>query len=271
MPVMPQYYTMHDLAISVLDDELIVIDAANKSSNTREQKYCRYAVLTNYDGQTKLSNILSKKVRALHFSSSCQELVAPYDGSFSFAKGLRILDFSGCSRRICLPSSTGQLNQLKYLIAPNMQNKRLPDSIGQLTKLQHLNLSGSSLMSTLPKLIGGLKSLVHFNMSYCISITVLLESLGGLENLEHLDLSYCFRITVLPESLGGLKSLEHLDISYCSKIIVLLESLGGLKSLEYLYMNDCFRITVLPESLGGLIPLNGPARSLFLSNINIQR
>jgi hypothetical protein len=118
MPV-PLQYTMHELARSILDDELIVIDdAANKSSNTREQKYCQYALLTNYDGlTTKLSNILPKKVRALHFSRSCEELVVPHDGSFSFAMCLRIIDFSGCSS-IILPSSTGQLKQLKCLIAP---------------------------------------------------------------------------------------------------------------------------------------------------------
>jgi hypothetical protein len=120
---------VHELARSVLHDELIVIDyAANKSSNTRDQKYCRYALLTNYDGlTTKLSNILPNEVRALHFSSCSEEPVAPHDGSFSFAMCLRILDFSGCSG-IILPSSTGQLNKLKCLIAPNLQNERLPDS-----------------------------------------------------------------------------------------------------------------------------------------------
>jgi hypothetical protein len=108
-------YTMHDLvhelARSVLndEDELIVIDAANKKVralhvNTREQKYCRYALLTNYVGWTQLSDILPKKVRALHFSSSCK--LAPNDGSFSFAMCLRILYFSECSG-IIFPSSTG--------------------------------------------------------------------------------------------------------------------------------------------------------------------
>jgi hypothetical protein len=35
---------VHELARSVLDDELIAIDAANNSSNTSEQKYYQYAV-----------------------------------------------------------------------------------------------------------------------------------------------------------------------------------------------------------------------------------
>jgi Leucine-rich repeat (LRR) protein len=184
-------YTMHDLvhelARSVLndEDELIVIDAANKKvralhvGNTMEQKYCRYALLTNYDGRTMLSDILPKKVRALHFSSSCK--LAPNDGSFSFAMCLRILDFSECSG-IILPSSTGQLNQLKCLIAPNLQNKRLPDSIVQLTKLQHLNLCGSSLMSALPESIGKLSGLIYLCLSHCSGILKVPESLGGLKS-----------------------------------------------------------------------------------------
>jgi hypothetical protein len=36
---------VHELARSVLDDELIAIDAANNSSNTSEQKYYQYVVL----------------------------------------------------------------------------------------------------------------------------------------------------------------------------------------------------------------------------------
>ena len=79
---------VHDLAASVLADELTTVDASQKSSsNTRKQKYCRYALLTNYDGQAKLSNTLPEKVRALHFASS-SKLLASHEGSLSFAKCL---------------------------------------------------------------------------------------------------------------------------------------------------------------------------------------
>ncbi|KAK3124199.1 hypothetical protein QOZ80_7BG0583230 [Eleusine coracana subsp. coracana] len=147
---------VHDLARSVIGDELIVIDSAKKS-NARQLKYSRYALLRNFDGQTKLSNILPKKVRALHFFSSSK--VGLRDGSFSFTKCLRILDFSGCSG-ILLPCCFGQLKQLRCLIAPKMENERLPDSVTELPKLQYLNLYGSSLISTLPELTNKLRCLV---------------------------------------------------------------------------------------------------------------
>jgi hypothetical protein len=60
---------MHDLvqelARAVVGDGLIVIDAVKKG-NARELLYCLYALLPSYDGLTKLSNIFSKKTRALH-------------------------------------------------------------------------------------------------------------------------------------------------------------------------------------------------------------
>lgn len=81
---------VHDLDTLVLGDDLLVIDASKKSTNTSEKKYCWYALLTNYDGETELSYILPKKIRVLHFYSSRK--LDLHDGSFSFAKHLRILD-----------------------------------------------------------------------------------------------------------------------------------------------------------------------------------
>jgi Leucine-rich repeat (LRR) protein len=240
---------VHDLATSVLGDDLIVIDASKKSHIASEQKYCRYALLTNYDGETELPNILPKKIHVLHFSSS--KKLDLHDGSFSFAKCLRILDFSGCFS-IILSSSIGQLSQLRCLIAPNVQNESLPESIAELSKLQYLNLQGSSLMSALPESIGNLSGLIFLCLSGCIGILEVPESFGGLKSLMHLDMSKCFGITGLPESIGGLKSLRHLDMSNCSRISVLPESIGGLKSLVHLDMSICFGITVLPESIGEL-------------------
>ncbi|GJN10547.1 hypothetical protein PR202_ga28648 [Eleusine coracana subsp. coracana] len=105
-----RWYTMHDLvhdlATSVIGDELTVIDAAKESNNASKHKYCR--------------------------------------------------ECSG----ITLTSPIGQLNQLRCLIAPQVQNVMLPESIAQLLKLQYLNLQRSSQMSALPNSIGKLSALV---------------------------------------------------------------------------------------------------------------
>ncbi|TVU13177.1 hypothetical protein EJB05_40709, partial [Eragrostis curvula] len=245
---------VHDLARSVIGDELIVIDAtdAAKKSNSSEQKYCCYVLLTNYDGQTKWSNILPKKVRALHLSG-CSNL-GLHDSLFSSTKCLRILDFSGCSSAE-LPVSIGKLKQLKCLIAPNQQNEKLPESIVELTKLRYLNLHGSSLISELPKSIGNLGSLIHLDMSGCSDLSVLPESFGGLKAIVHLDMSGCTLIRELPGSLGNLTNLQHLDLSYCSSISLLPGSFGDLERMVHLDMSGCSLIRKLPNSLGNMINL----------------
>ncbi|TVU32977.1 hypothetical protein EJB05_24745, partial [Eragrostis curvula] len=246
-------YTMHDLVHDlsrlVIGDELIIFDAAMKS-NTSEQKYCQYVFLTNYDGQKNLSNIVPNKVRALHFSSSSK--LGLHDGSmFSFAKCLRVLDFSECSG-ILLPASIGQLKQLKCLIAPKIQQESLPKSIAKLSKLQYLNLHGSSQICALPESIGKLGCLIHLDLSGCSGMSVLPESFGSLKTMVHLDMSGCSLIRELPGSLGNLTSLQHLDLSKCPNLNKMPESIGELGCLIHLDLSGCSGMSVLPVSLGEL-------------------
>jgi hypothetical protein len=122
---------IHDLARLTMADSLAVFDAAPKR-NTHGLKYYRYWLLRKYDGTAKLANFLPSKMRALRFSDS-GELHIPRS-AFSFAKLLHTLDFGECSG-ILLPSSVGQLKQLRCLIAPRMKNDSLPECITELSKL----------------------------------------------------------------------------------------------------------------------------------------
>ncbi|TVU05792.1 hypothetical protein EJB05_48975, partial [Eragrostis curvula] len=247
-------YTMHDLvhnlARSVIGDELIVFDAATKSS-ANQPIYCRYALLTNYDRSEKLSNILANKVRSLHFQHN-SKLDLPC-GTFSFAKCLRVLDFNECSS-ILLPASIGQLKQLKCLIATKVQNERLPECITELSKLQYLNLNGPSQISALPESIGKLGLLTHLSLSGCSGISKLPESFGDLKSLVDVNLSDCSGIVKLPESIGNLKELLHLDMSGTG-ITELPGSLGNLTNLNHLELSECFDLRALPESLCGITTL----------------
>ncbi|GJN03566.1 hypothetical protein PR202_ga21022 [Eleusine coracana subsp. coracana] len=221
-------YTMHDLvhdlARSVISDELVVYDAATRKSIANEPKYCRYVLVTNYDSSETFLNILAKKVRAIHFQHS-SELDFPRS-TFSFAKCLRILDFNECTS-VLLPASIGQLKQLRYLSAPKVQNERLPECITELSKLQYLNLNGSSQISALPGSIGKLGLLTYLCLSDCSAISKLPESFGELKKLLHLDLSSS-GITELPGNVGNLTNLNHLELSECFDLKALPESLCGL-------------------------------------------
>ncbi|XP_066340594.1 putative disease resistance protein RGA3 isoform X2 [Miscanthus floridulus] len=252
-------YTMHDLvhdlATLIMADELIASGVASKSNNEHGKRYCRYALVTKYDQAqaTKLSCILPSKVRALHFSD-CNKLELA-SGAFSFAKCLRILDFSGCSS-IQLPASIGKLKQLKYLLAPRMQNEVLPEYITELDKLQYLNMEGSSGISALPESIGKLAGSLEFlGLSGCSGISKLPASFGDFKCLVHLNMSYCTGIKELSDSLGDLTNLQHLELFDCSRLKTVPVSLCGLKQLKYLNLERCRYIVRLPESIGCLVDL----------------
>ncbi|CAL5052453.1 unnamed protein product [Urochloa decumbens] len=249
-------YTMHDLvhdlARLIMGDELIGSYVASKTQ-THGQKYCNYALIMKYDQSMYLSNICSSKVRALLFSDSGKLDITR--GAFSFAKSLRILDFSVCSSMLLPTTSIGQLKQLKYLVAPRMQNEGLPEYITELSKLQYLNLNGSSHISALPESIGKLRCLKYLSLSGCSRISKLPGSFGDLKCMLHLDMSGCSWIRELPESLGNLTNLQYLELSECSGLKVIPESLCSLTQLQYLNLSSCHNIANLPGAIGSLVNL----------------
>ncbi|MGC1374599.1 MAG: COR domain-containing protein [Anaerolineales bacterium] len=149
-----------------------------------------------------------------------------------------------------LPESLGQLTQLQSLNLSDNELKALPEWLGQLTQLQSLDLSNNRL-TTLPESIGQLKQLQSLNLSHS-QLTALPESIGQLTQLQSLDISYS-KLTALPESIGQLTQLQSLDISY-SKLAELPESLGNLTELKSLMLQNN-QLTTLPETLSNLTQL----------------
>ena len=89
-----------------------------------------------------------------------------------------------------------------------MELTELPESLGQLTKLQELNLAGSDLTS-LPEWLGNLTQLQSLDIS-SNDLTSLPEWLGNLTQLKVLNLEES-RLTALPETLGNLTNLRIVD------------------------------------------------------------
>lgn len=91
----------------------------------------------------------------------------------------------------------------------------LPAAATELPNLQKLKISWSK-MTTLPNSIGNLTTLEELDISgYPVrwnSITYLPESLGSLPNLRVLNLAYLGNLTDLPTSLSGLPALEVADL-----------------------------------------------------------
>ena len=132
----------------------------------------------------------------------------------------------------------------------NDQLTNIPESIGQLTHLQKLNLSGNRLTS-LPESIGQLSHLQEL----CLlgnRITNLPDSIGQLTNLQNLDISGN-RLASLPESIGQLIYLQWLELTE-NNLTSLPESIGQLVNLDTLELENN-QLTKLPESIGQLTNL----------------
>ena len=114
-----------------------------------------------------------------------------------------------------LPSEIGQLTRLQHLELGGNRLQTLPAEIGCLTRLQHLGLGGNRL-ETLPAEIGQLTRLQRLELGGN-QLETLPAEIGCLTQLQYLDLSGAPYeenwLEVLPISIGQLTQLQHLDLS----------------------------------------------------------
>ena len=126
----------------------------------------------------------------------------------------------------------------------------LPESLGQLTHLQHLDVTGNQL-TALPESLG---NLLHLKKLYVDEnqLMALPESLGNLLHLEemHADRN---QLTALPATLCQLTNLETLRV-YGNQLASLPASIGQLTRLKDISAGRNQLIS-LPESLWQLIHL----------------
>jgi hypothetical protein len=146
-----------------------------------------------------------------------------------------------------LPESIGNLTNLEELNLSNNQLTALPESIGNLTNLRTLNL-GFNQLTTIPVSIGNLTNLGTLNLGFN-QFTALPESIGDLTNLVELNLTEN-QLTELPESIGNLTNLITLYLGY-NQLTALPESIGNLTNLEQLILTEN-QLTELPESIDNL-------------------
>lgn len=125
--------------------------------------------------------------------------------------------------------------------------EHLPDAIGELARLEILQLSEAKL-TRLPESIGKLKRLLFLRIDDS-GLPALPESIGDLSALIKLHLSGN-RIETLPESMARLTQLEYVDLSD-NPLTEPPEFVGAWRNLQYLNVRGT-GLTRLPESLGEL-------------------
>ena len=125
-----------------------------------------------------------------------------------------------------------------------------PKYIGNLRKLELLNLSGSHFVE-LPPEIGQLTNLQHLDLSHCRHLIALPCEIGQLKNLRALVLDGCENLIRLPETIGELAdSLNALELDGCD-FVALPNNIGNLHKLKSKWRLP-MGLKTLPESIKNL-------------------
>ncbi|KAM7489909.1 hypothetical protein LguiB_027393 [Lonicera macranthoides] len=142
-----------------------------------------------------------------------------------------------------------ELNQLKYLDLSHNSFFSIPEFIGSLSKLQHLNLSDNLFVGRVPHQLGNLTNLRSLDLGSNNDLTVEnLEWLSDLRLLQHLDLS-----TIDLQKVDLLQSIDRL--SFLSSLHLrgsIPDAFGNMMSLESLHLSNCALEGEIPKSFKNL-------------------
>jgi Leucine-rich repeat (LRR) protein len=166
-----------------------------------------------------------------------------------------------------IPNEIGLLTQLTHL---DMYGEGLmgtiPSSIGNLVQLTWLNVFSNSLTGTIPSSLGNLVALTIFSFDYNHFIGTIPSSLGNLVRLTFLGLSENSFTRTIPSSFGNLIQLSTLYLDHNGLTGTIPSSLGNLKRLTFLGLDNNELTGTIPSLLGNLVQLD----SLYLYNNRIR-
>lgn len=142
-----------------------------------------------------------------------------------------------------IPSEFGALTELKILDLHGcpMLGGSIPSELGQLsTKLQQLDLSGTSINGTLPNEMFDMLMLEKIDLSMTRLTGSLPSEIGYLRRLKELRISRTQLNGTLPSTMGELRSIENLEIysnSFSGSLPSKLQKLTALKRIGACFTN----------------------------------
>ncbi|EFJ30122.1 hypothetical protein SELMODRAFT_90103 [Selaginella moellendorffii] len=161
-----------------------------------------------------------------------------------------MLDLTGCKSLTLLPDFPSHCGIRRLSLRWCSRIQELPDSIGNLERLETFDLAGTSV-SSLPGAFGNIKKLENLDISFCMSLSSLPTSFAGLSHLKSLHMFRC-GIVKLNQGFGELRSLVNLDMAECSQFTELSPDFGKLVSLEELILKNCKEFSMLPQGFENL-------------------
>ncbi|PIN20844.1 Leucine-rich repeat protein [Handroanthus impetiginosus] len=143
-------------------------------------------------------------------------------------------------------------------------------SLLELQQLQYLNLSFNDFGNApIPEFIGSLSKLCHLDIRHANSGGRIPDHLGNLSKLSHLSLSSnqnCYSENL--DWVSRLYSLEYLYLSFAnlSKAAKWLQAISKLNSIKGLFLSGCNLPDIPSSSLPSNINASAPLEILSLSN-----
>ncbi|EOY19927.1 Receptor like protein 6, putative [Theobroma cacao] len=114
----------------------------------------------------------------------------------------------------------------------------LPDSIGNLESLKHLNFALCNFSGRVPRSLGNLSKLIHLDFAANSFSGHIPSSLINLTDLTFLRLSTNQLVGSIPNMAALFHSILYIDLSYNSLNGTLPSWLFSLSSLQYLYLHN---------------------------------
>ena len=162
-----------------------------------------------------------------------------------------------------IPSELGNLARLEWLdLGGNRLMGSLPPELGDLANLGGLSLTNNSLTGPIPRELGSLGSLRNVRLDNNRLEGPIPADLANLGDLEVLRLGNNQLTGSIPAELGGLGNLRHLWLGGNGLTGAIPAELGGLGKLEHLSLGWSRLEGSIPAALGELSNL----RDLYLAS-----
>ncbi|KAJ1264609.1 hypothetical protein BS78_08G012500 [Paspalum vaginatum] len=264
---------VHDLARSILGDELSLVPKESTSSTNRY----RYFSLIEDSIHRRSKNIF-EKARAIHVAVGDDFRFGKTLKNAKHLRSITVTPFHATSTSVL--NEVLKIKYLRYLCISFWSSGTLPEAISDIWSLQALHVTNSLFLHKLPESIGKLKKLRTLNLSGCKGLQNLPDSIGDCHMISCIDLWGCSNLTVLPNSIcrnnklrlrvlrlgrtgieklpsrvTTLVNLECLDLCSCKCLVELPEGIEHLEKLRELNLEECGNLRAMPVGIGQLSQL----------------
>ncbi|KAH0645789.1 hypothetical protein KY290_034593 [Solanum tuberosum] len=136
---------------------------------------------------------------------------------------------------------------------------KVPDSIGNLHSLLHLNIRYCNLSVSIPESIGNLTAIRELRLPRNSFTGNVLSTISKLNKLVRLDLSFNQFGGSIPESTGNLTAIRELDLSANSFTGNIPSTIQKLNKLSYLFLSSNNFEGSIPDIFGNFSELDALA------------